>query len=184
MMTRKNILYLSIIAVGLVALAVDRLAFNTTGPAIVEGAEPVTGESAGARHVAGGGVKSGGASDAITLSRPFPPHLPDFSEETVARDIFAPPGAPRAASAPDPAAATPGKGVMTLKDFASHHRLDGTLVGGAVSVAIVDGRRLRVGAELDGFTLLEIGASAVVFGRDDDHVTLTVRRALEIGTQP
>lgn len=186
MLTRKNIIYLAIIGVGLLVLAVDRLAFNHAGPAEVEGAEPSISRDGLSPSAVPANAKPMSGGESITLSRPFPRQLPEWNETITTRDPFAPIVDPRISTAvPDPKAASDETlEASPVKDFANRHRLDGTLVGSSTSVAIINGRRFRVGAELDGFVLLEITPTTVVFAHGDQRVTLSVPRAFEKGPQP
>lgn len=111
-----------------------------------------------------------------------PPESPPF--ERVPRDPFEPSerfhaalalpppptGAP--AESADRAAATVADGTDETP-FADRHRLEG-VVAGRRPMALVDGRRLRIGDELDGHRLIKIERERAIFERDGVVTVLAV----------
>jgi hypothetical protein len=60
--------------------------------------------------------------------------------------------------------------------FVSGHRLTSVLLGGKRSLAVVDGRAVRLGQALEGFTLVEVTAETAVFASDEERVELRINR--------
>lgn len=54
----------------------------------------------------------------------------------------------------------------------ARHRLDGTIVGSKQKLAFVDGNRMTIGDEVDGFKLVEIVSQGAVFRREGELATL------------
>jgi hypothetical protein len=83
---------------------------------------------------------------------------------TLARDAFVPPEswipeAPPPASTP----AAPVVKVDPAADFARNHKVTAVILVGNAGSAIIDGKVVQIGQELDGFTLVRMAAGSVVF---------------------
>lgn len=63
------------------------------------------------------------------------------------------------------------------EDFARQHRLTSVILIGTGGSAVVDGRAVRVGQELDGFRLVRLTSAGAVFQAGDSQVELRLRPA-------
>lgn len=61
------------------------------------------------------------------------------------------------------------------EDFARQHRLTSVILIGTGGSAVVDGRAVRVGQELDGFRLVRLTSAGAVFQAGDSQVELRLR---------
>ncbi len=164
---RKKLTYGAIIGAGLLALLVDRLFLGgATDPG-----EAVAADGAPTQAAGQPGQPASLAGGIPVL--PFPRNLPPFDQDADAeRDAFASPLEHQAlhdssASAGEGSADAPG-----VKEFVARHRLDGTIVGSKQKLAFVDGNRMTIGDEVDGFKLVEIVSQGAVFRREGELATL------------
>lgn len=93
------------------------------------------------------------------------------------RDLFVPTSRMeailRVASQPVGGSETPGEPEARLTPFDASHQLQAVLTG-RVPLALIDGRLYRLGAEIDGYRLIELCQDYVVLQRDGSRVTLRV----------
>jgi len=74
---------------------------------------------------------------------------------------------------PEPVAAPPDP----AEGFGQRHSLSSVILMGAGGSAVVDGRAVRVGQELDGFRLLRLTPTGAIFQSGDRQVELRLRPA-------
>jgi hypothetical protein len=180
MTRRKKRLYLGVMILSGLALFVDRFILSESvmvpDPAIGSPAEPA------GRHA---GAVSTATEDALSIPElPFPRGVEHFTFGSEIPDLFAPPTA-----ASDENAARPGgsdndplatdarqsKGAGRAA-FLTDHELGGLLTHERLRIAIVDGRWLRLGDEVDGCTLTRISGKEAVFDCYDGEAVLKPAR--------
>jgi len=179
MSPRRKKTYLTVIALGGVALLVDRLipSSSATLPqvAVARGAAPSVKPNTTGRNVA--------ESDATWSipELPFPHGLSVYQAGAVFRDLFAPPGlqwpgktgddaADKADSSRNAEATRPA----TAASFAEHHRLSGVILIQHLTIAVVDGTWLHVGETLDGCVVTAIHDNEALFRCRDGDTSLKV----------
>lgn len=175
MNSRRRKIYLSLIAIGLVALVIDRLFIL----------HPTGGKGGPARAVASAIVRAGeskptDASDVVgRWNVPKLIAIPDKwrdlmvdSARTV-RDPFVASTelAPEADEIEDETETETEAAAPTVS-FAERHAVEAVLVTPQGPQAIVDGRILKVGDWIDGHRVERIDTSSVVFQGVDETVTL------------
>lgn len=64
--------------------------------------------------------------------------------------------------------------VLEVKNHAWHPELRATIVAGAMSLANINGTVLRIGEELDGFTLTKVGNKTATFEKNQSRVILNM----------
>ena len=64
-----------------------------------------------------------------------------------------------------------------VEDFKEDHQLGAVMVGGDSGYAVVDGKGLHIGQELEGFTLVAVHDDAAVFEMKGVQVELKLDRA-------
>jgi hypothetical protein len=166
---------LAILALVVVGFLVDRLVLDSGATLPREAAAsakpaavaPAPAPAAGAAEaVAGypavtdrlGAIAEARGLDPASVRDAFVPPEPWLSELT------APPPPP-----PPPVKAEPAR------DFARGHRLTSVLLAGEGGSAVVDGRFLRLGQEIDGHKLVRLTADAAFFQSGDECVELKLR---------
>jgi hypothetical protein len=96
------------------------------------------------------------------------------------RDLFVPTSRMEAiltvAAQPAEGSKPPDELAGRVPPFEARHQLQAVLTG-RVPLALIDGRRLRAGAEVDGYRLIELCQDYVVLRRDESRVTLRVAPA-------
>lgn len=101
----------------------------------------------------------------------------------VRRDLFVPTSAMRerydTASGVGGRAGSPGGRIHPTKPpFDQRHQLQGVITG-ATRLAVIDGQVYAHGAELDGYTLLEVHRARVVFQRGEERAVLLLPERLK-----
>jgi hypothetical protein len=177
-LTRQRKALFAVLGVGALALIADRM---ISTPATVE---------AGGRMYApvalppGPGVKQASPGESSRIDPPLLHRMRELPEATqydsVAKlDAFKPP-ASWVPEAPVVEVAAPV--VESAADiFQRSHRLTAVLSGPAGEFAVIGGRTLAIGQDLDGFILVAVGTRSAVFRWEDAEVTLTLR---EPGSRP
>lgn len=163
---------LAVLALGLVGLAIDRI-FLLPGSAA--GEQVVRAEQAAPEVVAEEVTRDDSNSidvgeilsdrlDALWADREFDP--------CSVRDAFS-------LQVPWHGDQTPGGSTEpdAVAKFVHAHTLNATVVNGELSRALVDGRSLTLGGELDGFRLVGIDETSASFEADGRTVALTLRGA-------
>jgi len=177
MSRRKRTLYLTLITLGGLALAVDRLLLN----------HPITGPE---DALGGLGTELLGAAPPPIRADSrepipelvFPRPLPDGEEKTAIRDVFSPPPGIFAKPArnqstdqnahADGSADSPTR--LSSAELTVHHRLTGVLIDGTRSIAILDGGWLRIGEEVDGCRLVALTGQEAEFQCHDGKAVLLI----------
>lgn len=191
MMSSRKRTYLVLMSLGAAALFVDRcvLTEGTPAPAsavealpfVVDAESPVSHRpgAPGRRTtfpLVKGGLKGIAPEELSVPELPFPRNLNPFDSSAPIRDIFARPRflametTDQGASDSPETTAKPGeKKRIGHAAFAVQHRLKAVMVKEGLKIAIVDGRWMQVGDDVDGCTLSCIsGESAVFRCRDGD----------------
>lgn len=163
----KQKMYGVVLAVGAAALIVDRMYFTpaSTDAGLIPAATAVDGASLTNPGVAVTGAQASGEPVAEQLKQAAGGGLSDLP------DAFAMP----AAWAKE--AGVEGLGSaseVTAMQFCGVHKLTAILHSGAMATVIVDGRLLRLGQCIDGFTLARVGSRWARFERSDVAVDLTM----------
>jgi hypothetical protein len=179
MSRRKRRTYLTLIALSAVGVVVDRL----VGPATSVGAElAVRGPRAhppAVVPVRGPGPAPGSDAAAVVLTAArFPRGLP--TAETPERNIFGPSESVRRAWKGGPAdnasgiETAPNDGELAAAQFADTHALSAVVSDRDFSMAVVDGRSVRLGADLDGCRLSKVTGQSAFFDCAGAIVELSV----------
>jgi hypothetical protein len=163
-LTKERKIYVGLLAVGMAALAVDRL---TSGPATAQAEDasayvitrpdaPAATNSTSVAPSAGGTMTPGGGLAARL--RELAPQ-PNVAPGASARDLFRAPASWAApAQTTQPVAREPGPA-----DFEKSHRLTAVLLQGRQAHAVVDGRMVAPGQAIDGYTLISVTQDMAVF---------------------
>jgi len=160
----------------LVAFGVDRLFFPS------EAMKPASAVASSAQPVA---EPKAAAGPAASPDPPPAPRLPVISERLKAlatggnldpaclREAFAPSDEWLAVlSAPKVAAPLPQADLAA--DFTRKHKLTSVLMAGSAGCAVVDGKIVRIGQELDGFRLDSLAPDCAVFQAVQGPVSVTL----------
>jgi hypothetical protein len=171
--TKSQKVYFGVLAVGLLALGVDRFVLTPPTAAASDDAQSLLVKP---------GDASTGAADAIPAipasftiqANPISDKLKQLNDSVPAskgelRDAFTPgtawTGATPAASA-----------TAAVVNFPDTHHLTGVLVSGRTGQAMVDGKDVLVGQTLDGFKLIAVKPGIAVFQQGDVQVTLRIAK--------
>ncbi|RME39294.1 MAG: hypothetical protein D6788_05760 [Planctomycetota bacterium] len=169
MSAQRKRVYLTLLAIGAVALLVDRLVLlpRRHGPApVFGGVLPVQPDASTTQ------ATSAPVEDWVPLI-PFPSGVESLAEDASMRDLF------QAPEGIDPAPTrtntmTEAKAPSPSASFQEVHRLTGVLVGESVRGALVDGRWVRVGELVSGCELSNVTGTHAVFTCPDGTVTLSL----------
>jgi hypothetical protein len=178
-LTTSRKVFLAFLGLALVALAVDRLVLSsgTLSPKSAAAAPSLAPDVSRGSVVATASKPhprlTAGASDTA------PPTRPALTErlEAVAkaygcepectREAFLPPDAWRVQPQEPPPPPEPVP-IDLAAEFVKKHRLTSILVGGSTSRAIIDGRVMAVGTEIDGFRLTRLVPQGAIFQSTQD----------------
>ena len=158
---RKTYIYGGILALAVLALLIDRV--MRTAPQGVSAAEvpsPTPARASAAARPPAPDVPQKTAAPALPSTAARWLHdLPDVPE---VRDLFAPSNLfPPRSEAPE--SETDVKHKDPVAEFVASHRLSATFRDGQSACAVVDGRVLRPGHELDGFRLVNVDSFRATF---------------------
>ncbi|TWT41168.1 hypothetical protein RAS1_38620 [Phycisphaerae bacterium RAS1] len=153
---RRSRIALGLMLIALLALAVDRLILPRPQAASAAGSASPDGTEA-----------DGGSAAPAAIPPSDPERAVPEAEFTVA-DVFALSriGVRHAANAASDERAS-------AEAFAAAHVLRGTLLG-PEPAALLDRRRVRVGQQVDGFTLVEVSRDGAVFSNGSETVALRI----------
>ncbi len=189
-MNRERKILVAILVLGLLALVVDQLFLSTGEPASADAAVTVPPSAIGMSAItAPPTIGDIAAADAPSSSveSPDAPALAQVPPSVAGRlrkaeqgmaidpqdvaDAFEPP----ASWLPQPDAAD-GQAAQPLsaqgRAFAQRHQLEAVMLQGERSFILVDGKPLRSGDVLDGWTLVQIDARSAVFEAGDVRAVL------------
>jgi hypothetical protein len=97
------------------------------------------------------------------------------------KDAFTPAAAwievPKAADQAPPAAPPPAVAPEVVRRFEDDHVVTSVLMTGQGGAAVVNGKLVRVGREIDGYRLSRVTASGAVFESGEQEVVITIRKA-------
>jgi hypothetical protein len=167
-MTRERKIYLAMLVTGLAALVLDRL---TAGPQnaraqddpssfVVERTDKSL--SSGAPTVTGGAEHTAIGPDLSVRLRSLGER---FAVDSQYRDPFRAPSswAPRSAAVPLPATVPVSDPASPAGEFERSHRLTAVLLSDRQRNAVVDGKMIKPGQAIDGFTLISVTHDTAVF---------------------
>jgi hypothetical protein len=179
-LSRKHKLLFAVLGVAVAALLVDWLFLRdeTTGPSQAQAsvnAPAVVPEAAPPDPVPEPPAAAAATPD--TEQPPLADRLRKVAETlgldpTDMRDAFVPPEDWLSELKP-PEAVAPQRDLAG--EFAQEHRLTSVILIGTGGSAVVDGRAIRVGQELDGFRLTRLTPGGAVFQSGDSQVELRLR---------
>ncbi len=181
MNAKKKKIYGGIVAVGLLALLLDRM-FQPepeTVAAAAVGTAP-RGPAPNPQAPEDGGPE---AVSAAVAAAGFPRNLPEPDATDDLRDALTMTAATRAAMMGWPPLAGSGDNSettfsrlrgSTIEEFKQNHTLSAVISGGPVEIAMVDGRRLKIGDLVDGCELEVITGQAALFACPEGVAVLTV----------
>ena len=176
MSPKKRKSYLVVMALGGVALIVDRVILTD-----VDGSPNTAIASAGATNDLDALVNTPSVGAALTTAAipelPFPklPKTTGFSADT--RDMFEPPRrvVSRTAEPDNQDSDFPvGSQGDDVETFRSRHRLSGLLLHQGLKIAVVNGRWMRINDALDGCELVSVLPDRAVFKCRDGQAELTI----------
>jgi hypothetical protein len=179
--SKKKIIYGVIIAVGFVALTVDRLTGD--GPAQAA-ASPKPAATADTKVALDEGSPLANGAAGRVAAASFPRQLEGPQTGGPVRDAFGltpaiikvmrPPEAEQPAGQPGKPGEQPAKPRMTADRFISEHRLTAVMHGPAVAIAVVNGQWIEPGQALDECKLVEITGRSALFECSGEIAELTV----------
>ncbi len=172
----KKTVYLSVIGIGVIALAIDLLSGDGTGA-------PATASAAISPQTAAN-IPTGSASaiDTITVSvMPFPNDIPGITPSRDWRDPFM--ISPKAMEKLTPATPTPRELEAQIKDgnsykesFCSSHTLSAVLQMDGSPIAVIDGTIVSEGHIISGCKLIKIEEKAAIFDCNGIQITLQLQK--------
>lgn len=166
--TQSQKVYFGLLAVGLIALGVDRFVLTPPAAAASDDTQSLLVKPADSSA----GTVPLVASPVSIQSNPIANKLKQLNDS-----IPAPRGEMRDAFTPGAAwaGATGGAfGNGALANFSDTHHLTGVLVSGRAGQAMVDGKDVLVGQTLDGFKLIAVKPGVAVFQQGDVQITLRI----------
>ncbi len=171
MKPRRKKIYAALIALGLVAVVVDRL----VGPGASDATDAARAADATPRATAPTGLALSNSSP--VEAAPFPRHVPAPPNTEPARDPFAPPQQ-RLPELREPGDAGPdaepaGPSAASVA-FGQSHRLSAVLAAGDGGIVILDDQLLRIGQSVQGCTLTRVENAEATFQCFDGPVILRV----------
>jgi len=174
---RKKKVYAAIVAVGLLALAVDRLVFSEPASAVASaGSKASPAAKKPAREASKGAV----SLSATVAAEVFPHGIPKY-DSTIVRDAFElTPSAQQTLLGPSVAANAGGllnggaSPASSVSEFRNAHKLLAVMTGPNLRVAIIDGQRVNIGQHIAGCELIEITGQSARFSCADGEVELRV----------
>lgn len=186
-MNRKNYIYLGLIALGLLALWLDRSYFGVTAPSkstALEADRSINGaqEKPGFLRQPAPRIGQRGTGAAGVPELRFPRNLPPFAPDIEIRDIFARAdvaknykkgkrvGPEKSGDEEEP------EGAVGREQFVAKHTLGAVMVMDGLKIAVLDGRWLRVGDIVDTCRLVQIGGDAAVFECHDGNAIFSMKR--------
>lgn len=182
-MTNKTRIYIAVVVLGLGALIVDRCFLGATAPQTIAADEIDAEESETSAAAPVPPRRPARAATATKISVPelhFPRNLPALDADGNIRDLFLRPGRPveskpqnQGGPAESEKKTAPAIG---REAFFAAHRVDGVFVQESLRIAVVDGRWMRIGDELDQCTLVAIKGDAATFQCHDGDTVLSPSR--------
>lgn len=181
-MSGKNKSYLAVIALGLTALAVDRLYLGTTSPAKTSAAQTPTDDDQPSVKPARQPIVTAPSPTTATgvPELRFPRNLPPMDANVSLRDIFSPDGfvppagkANRNTSAKTKADAAAPEAIGH-EQFGLTHSLGALMLVDGLKIAVISGQWLRVGETLDTCTLIRIEGESAIFECHDGEVAFSM----------
>jgi hypothetical protein len=176
-LSKKQTVYSGLLAVAVVALAIDRIFYSE--PATAQ-ASPVATQAQAAPALPSP-EKTSTPEPAITVTAPSDGLISDhlklmpMVDLKAMPDAFAPSKAWTLASRPPPLPSAPVEKIdHSAADFAAAHTLSAVLASHNGGAAIVNGEMLRVGQILDGFTLISVKSNTARFTNGTSIVDLTM----------
>ena len=167
--TKQQRVYFGLLAIGLVALAVDRLTFSPSSAEASESPELLL----VAKPAGPAGAAANVSSKAITTfaTNPVAQKLVALSESmhltgTPTKDAFS------------PSLAWSGKPTVALidtKSFEATHSLEGVMVSGRHPAAMIAGKLVSVGESIDGYKLVSVADGAATLQSGETLVKLHSR---------
>jgi hypothetical protein len=181
-LTRKHKLYVGLVGLALAAFLVDRFVLSESGPApAAASVRPPTVPAA----IIAGAPAPGDAKAAPEAAAPRPSVAARLAaleevvrfEPDLLRDAFVPPASWLPAT-PEPKviAEAPPEEKAVDDRFGETHRLSSLMLAADGGIAIVNGKAVRVGGTLDGYTLTAVQPGSAVFERDGRTVELRLRQ--------
>ena len=186
-LTKKQISMIAVLGMSVIGFLVDKVLLDSASPKTARAAAPAVARVASDRAPAAGLVKLAGASQLPASGATRTPlaerlealTLPD-GEPTAIREAFAPSAAwlasleeakPKPSGVQEPPDST--------ADFARQHKLTSVLRRGNVGSAVVDGKVVEIGEQLDGYRLTGLTADSAVFRspRHSKEVRLSIAGA-------
>lgn len=172
MPSKKRRVYLTVTALAVVGLIVDRLILPSSSSAEAPlVARPATDSTS----VIDAPTGSSATNSASVPELPFPRNLPTWSPDDSIRDIFSPNGSSaisdnhrRRGVVPD------ADGHGTVAALQRDHRLDAILVNERLKIALIGGRRLGMGQEIGGCQIVSVEGHQVRFRCRDGEGVLTL----------
>lgn len=176
MHSKKTRIYLTVTALAVVALIVDRLVLPSSSSAEV----PVVAPSSRAGSPPNGPPTSESATTPACIpDLPFPRNLPTWSPDVPIRDIFSPDGETRASdNRPRHGAARDADGLGTVAALQRDHHLEAILVNERLRIAVIGGKRVGIGQEIAGCQVVAVEGSQVRFRCRDGGCVLTLQPQL------
>lgn len=169
----KKRVYLTVTALALVALLVDRLILPSPTGA---DAALVPRPPRSAPVAANAQAPSATAPTATVPELPFPRNLPTWSEETALRDIFSPTGSVEPSDNHGGSAEKhfpEGHGTIAALQRDTH--LEAVYVTERLKIAVIGGRRMGIGQEVGGCRILSVDGGGVRFLCRDGESVLTLQ---------
>lgn len=168
--TKSQQVYFGLLAVGLIALGVDRFVLTPPAAQASDDAQSLLMKPADSAAAAGNATP---APTAVSIQpNPIADKLKQLSAS-----VPAPKGEMRDAFTPGNSWTGGPAGLATgAENFSLNHHLTGVLVSGRSGLAMVDGKDVLVGQTLDGFKLISVKPGMALFAAGDLQVTLRIAR--------
>lgn len=181
-MTKERIVLLAVLAVGGMALLVDRLILSNPGPSLASAdavtaasvtvAPAVTPSNAAPPPEAQSGESTAASVTAVLARRLEEVAQAQLEDKASPRDAFTIAPTWMQVKTPQQQQADPVN--VELERFARKYKLNAVLARDNGAIAIVNGQPLAVGQTLDGFTLEEVRKRSVVFRQGMHRMELSL----------
>lgn len=180
MLPSKKAIYVGLCGVGGLALVLDRFVLSSGGPEPALGATEVIPQASADAPIPAPAAatlpqKPGDSAAAVIPQKPFPRGVIPWDPKTEMRDLFA----PLSEESPDDSAYNSGARAEAKRRagrarFVQAHHLNGVITQPRLKIAVIDGRWVQVGDQIDGCTLTRIEGTAVSFACHDGETVLAM----------
>ena len=170
-MTPRRKAFIALLAIGAAALAADRLVPESENSAAETNPDLVVAQAPGGAKAAS---LASAAPTALSLSQRIRGAVEQATPDPSSRDIFR---VPLAWIGPQKSGAEIGAPVVLMRRFDETHRLNGLILAGDRTGALIDGMLIKVGQSIDGYRLVSVANNIAVFESANERAVLRVEKS-------